>query len=153
RPGRGPGGRRSELRVLRAAVRQAAARDLLTASAPPATNMSFSTADRVSSDPDRHQGGGTEPVDGHPRHVLQLCRQPSHPREVVTGLAGGLAASPHDVLDSGPIKLRHLVQHSVDDEPGHVVGALVDERAVRARPIGVRAVATMTASVMTWFLA
>ena len=58
----------------------------------------------------------------------------------------GKAAADHHVDDLVARQLGHLLQRRVDRERGEVVGAGVDERPLRARPIGVRAAATITAS-------
>jgi hypothetical protein len=50
-------------------------------------------------------------------------------------------------FDEVAVELRHLGEHGVDDLGGEVVGThRADSEPFMARPMGVRAVATMTAS-------
>ena len=63
-------------------------------------------------------------------------------------LARRLGAAEHQVVDVGGVERGHLVERGPHDRRGEVVGSHAISEPLNARPIGLRAVATMTASGM-----
>ena len=113
--------------------------------------VSLAGLDRVERHPDRLQRRGAEAIDRRPGHGLGQAREQRNPAREIHALAVlREPAADHHVDDLLARKLGHPLQRRVHREGSEVVGARVDERALfRARPIGVRAAETITASAIS----
>ena len=158
--GRPCGGfQRPPLPVARAALRSSASANCslcgprsaaplpkrLTASTPPAMNTSPSPAlDGVRRHADGLQRRRAVAVDGDARHV-EPGEDAGHAPDVGARFAGRLRAAPDDVLDELAVE-PGLAEHSLMMNADMSSGRTSMNEPLAGRPIGVRAVLTMTAS-------
>ena len=102
--------------------------------------------DRVRGHADGLQRRRAVPVDRDAGDVLEAGEHAHDPAHVEALLAAREAAPEDEVLDLAPVELRHLVEHGLHDGAGEVVGSQSTSDPLYARPIGLRAVATITGS-------
>jgi hypothetical protein len=94
---------------------------------PKKKRLAVAGLDGVGRHADGHERRGAVAVDGRAGHVVEAGEHRGGAGDVVAGLAAGLAATPQDILDLGPVELGHLVEHGLDDAGGQVVGTHVLE--------------------------
>ena len=141
----GPG----ELGVVRAGVGRAVHVAAHRLDAGRNEDITLAGADGVGRHADGLQRGGAVAVHRHAGHVPEPGQDGRHPGDVVAGLAAGLAATEEHVLDLGGVQLGHLLEHGADARGrDRSSGRHSTSEPLLARPMGVRPVATMTASGM-----
>ena len=109
-------------------------------------SVPFAGLDRVERHAGRLQRGRAVAREGRPRQrvIAQLDGHVAGHVEAL--LAAGKAASENEIVDVGRVERRDLVECGSNHRRRQIVGAQVDQRTLAARPMGERAVATMTAS-------
>ena len=112
-------------------------------------DVALTGTDRVGGHPDGLERGGAVAVDGHSRHVRQPGEQRGDSADVVAGLTGRLTVAEEDVLDRVAGRAPgSLARTSLITSAARSSGRQSTREPFLARPIGVRPVATMTASGM-----